>query len=392
MWFRGEVSIMIVTDYELFAVPPRWLFLKLETDDDVAGWGEPIVEGRTPTVRAAVKDIVENYVIGEDPTEVERLWYRMYRASHYRGGPILMSAIAGIDQALWDVRGKATGKPVYELLGGPVRDKVRVLQWISGDRSGEIAESAAEAVEQGYTAVELMMNVRPSRLNVSESVDRARERLEAVIEAVDDSTEVAVDFRGRVSRPVARRLLPMVEEYDLMFVEEPVLPEHNDTLHGFARTSSVGFATGQRLYSRWEFTELLGSSNVDIFQPSVSHAGGITEIVKIANMCEPFDISVIPKCPVGPIAFAVGFHLNMAIQNAGIQEQHDEIFTRGPSPVFSYLHDEDVFSYEDGYLSLPDDPGLGIDVNEEYVRQQAGDGAQWRNPLWHHEDGSIANW
>ncbi|WP_058365588.1 galactonate dehydratase, partial [Haloparvum sedimenti] len=382
---------MIVTDYELFAVPPRWLFLKLETDEGVVGWGEPIVEGRTPTIRAAVEDLVENHVIGEDPNEVERLWYRLHRASHYRGGPILMSAIAGIDQALWDIRGKAADKPVYELLGGPVRDRVRVLQWISGDRPDEIAESAVEAVDKGYTAVEMMMNVRPSRLEVSECVERARERLDAVVDAAGDSVEIAVDFRGRVSPPVARRLLPVIEDYDVMFIEEPVLPEHNDSLYDLSQTAQTSFATGQRLYSRWDFKELLESHNVDIFQPSVAHAGGITEIRKIANMCEPFDISLIPKCPVGPIAFAVGFHLNMAIQNAGIQEQHDEIFTRGPSPVFSYLSDQDAFTYEDGYLSLPDKPGLGIDVDEEYVREQARDDSQWRNPLWHHEDGSIAN-
>lgn len=383
---------MIVTDYELFAVPPRWLFLKLTTDDGVVGWGEPIVEGRTPTVKAAVEDLVESYVIGEPPCEVERLWYRMYRASHYRGGAVLMSAIAGIDHALWDIRGKAAGKPVYELLGGPVRDRVRVLQWISGDRPAEIAESATEAVDQGYSAVELMMNSRPSRLDVNDCVQRAERRIAAVMDAVGDSTEVAVDFRGRVSLPVARRLLAMLERYDLMFVEEPVLPEHNDRLQNLAQTTRLGFATGQRLYSRWDFKDVLRSGAVDIFQPSVAHAGGVTEIRKIASMCEPFDVSLIPKCPVGPIAFAVGIHLNMALQNAGVQEQHDEIFTRGPSPVFSYLEDPDVFTYDDGYLSLPETAGLGIDIDEEYVRKQASQNAQWRNPIWHHEDGSIANW
>ena len=383
---------MIVTDYELFAVPPRWLFLKLTTDEGVVGWGEPILEGRTPTVRAAVEDLIENYVIGESPREVERLWYRMYRASHYRGGPVLMSAIAGIDHALWDIRGKAAEKPVYELLSGPVRDRIRVLQWISGDQPEEIAESATKAVEQGYSAVAMMMNIRPSRLEVSECVRRAERRLNAVLDAVGDEVEIAVDFRGRVSLPAVRRLLAMLEEYDLMFVEEPVLPEHNDQLRNVAQTTQLSFATGQRLYSRWDFKAVLDSSNVDLFQPSVAHAGGITEIRKIATMCEPFDVSLIPKCPVGPIAFSVGAHLNMAIQNAGIQEQHDEIFTRGPSQVFSYLRDSDIFTYDDGYLSIPDAPGLGIDVDEDYVRKQANQNAQWRNPIWNHEDGSIANW
>jgi galactonate dehydratase len=301
-----------------------------------------------------------------------------------------MSAIAGVDQALWDVKGKTLGAPVYELLGGPARDRVRVYQWIGGDRPGDVGEAAREKVEAGFTA--LKMNATPElrRVDNPAAVDEAVERLAAVREAVGDEVDVGVDFHGRVSKPMAKRLVAALEPYEPFFVEEPVLPEHNDALPEIAAKTTTPIATGERMYSRWDFKEVFEDGSVDVVQPDLSHAGGITEVNKIASMAEAYDVAMAPHCPLGPVALAACVQVDAAAPNALIQEQSLDIHYNETSDVLDYLEDPSVFEYEDGYVDLPEGPGLGIDVDEDAVR--ASEEPDWHNPVWRHEDGSVAEW
>ncbi|WP_394739428.1 galactonate dehydratase [Natronococcus roseus] len=382
---------MRITDYELFEVPPRWLFLKVTTSDGTVGWGEPIVEGRAKTVKTAVKELLENYLLGEDPSAIEDHWQAMYRGGFYRGGPVLMSAIAGVDQALWDIKGKRFDAPVYELLGGKARDRVRVYQWIGGDRPQNVAGAAREKVEAGFSA--LKMNATPEirPIDNPRAVEDAVDRIAAVREAVGSEVDIGVDFHGRVSKPMVRRLARALEPYDPMFIEEPILPEHNDALADIRAATTIPIATGERMYSRWDFKEIFESNAVDVIQPDLSHAGGITEVKKIAAMAEAYDVSVAPHCPLGPIALASCIQVDACSPNALIQEQSLDIHYNEGGDVLDYLEDPSVFEYRDGYVSLPDGPGLGVEIDEDVVRERAGD-VDWHNPVWRHDDGSVAEW
>ena len=385
-------AVTRIEDYELYSGPPRWLFLRIETSDGLVGWGEPVVEGRAKTVRSAVEELFETYLLGEDPTRIEDHWQRMYRGGFYRGGPVLMSAIAGIDQALWDIKGKQLGIPVYELLGGPARDRVRVYQWVGGDRPADVAEGAAEKVDAGFTA--LKMNATPElrRVDTPAAVDEAAERLGAVREAVGDEVDIGVDFHGRVAKSMAKRLAAALEPHDPFFLEEPVVPENNDALPQIAQHTTTPIATGERMYSRWDFKEVFEQGVVDVIQPDLSHAGGITEVSKIAAMAEAYDVALAPHCPLGPIALASCIQVDANAPNALIQEQSLDIHYNETSDVLEYLADPSVFEYEDGSVPLPTGPGLGIAVDEDYVRQQAETEVDWHNPVWRHDDGSVAEW
>ena len=381
-----------IADYELFAVPPRWLFLRLETDDGLVGWGEPIVEGRAKTVRAAVEELVTTTLLGADPAHIEDHWQAMYRGGFYRGGPVLMSAIAGIDQALWDLKGKRFGAPIHELLGGRVRDRVRVYQWIGGDRPADVGEAAAEKVDAGFTALKMNATATLRRVDTPRSVGDARDRLAEVRDAVGDDVDVAVDFHGRASKSMAKRLASALEPYEPLFIEEPVLPEHNDALPEIAAHTTIPIATGERMYSRWDFKAVFEQGVVDVIQPDLSHAGGITEVRKIAAMAEAYDVALAPHCPLGPIALAACLQVDACTPNALLQEQSLEIHYNTDEDVLDYLADPDVFDYEDGYVAIPDAPGLGIELDEAYVRERADTGEDWHSPVWRHDDGSIAEW
>ena len=381
-----------ITDYELFEVPPRWLFLKVTTSDGTVGWGEPVVEGRAKTVRAAVEELMDEYLIGENPERIEDHWQVMYRGGFYRGGPILMSAIAGIDQALWDIKGKHFGAPVYDLLGGRARDRIRVYQWIGGDRPADVATQAREQVEAGFTALKMNGTPEIERIDSPKAVAAAAKRTRAVREAVGDEVDIGVDFHGRVSKPMAKRLVRALEPHEPFFIEEPVLSDHLDHLGEIAQHTTTSIATGERLYSRWDFKSLFEDGHVDLIQPDVSHAGGITEMKKIASIAEAYDVAMAPHCPLGPIALASCLQVDACSPNALIQEQSLDIHYNETSDVLDYLADPSVFEYEDGYVDIPSDPGLGIDIDEGVVRERAEQDVDWHNPVWRHDDGSVAEW
>lgn len=382
---------MKIKSYELFQVPPRWLFLKIETDEGLVGWGEPVIEGRAATVKTAVDELMEN-LIGKDPMNIEDHWNMMYRAGFYRGGPILMSAIAGIDQALWDIKGKFYNAPIHQLLGGKARDIMKVYSWIGGDRPAEVGLAAQKMAEQGFLAVKMNATEELQYVDSFDKIDQAVKRIAAVREAVGPNIGIGIDFHGRVHKPMAKILAKELEQYHPMFIEEPVLPENNEDLREIANHVSIPIATGERMFSKWQFKVLLKDGYADIIQPDLSHAGGITECKKIISMAEAFDVAAAPHCPLGPIALAACLQVDATCHNAFIQEQSLGIHYNQGSDLLDYLVDKTVFKYEDGYVKIPEKPGLGIEVDEEHVRKMAAVGHNWRNPIWRHRDGSIAEW
>lgn len=382
---------MKITQIELFTVPPRWLFLRISTDEGLVGWGEPVVEGHAATVAAAVREM-EPYLLGQNPDYIQDIWQMLYRARFYRGGPVMMSAIAGVDQALWDIKGKRHGVPVYNLLGGPVRDKIRVYSWIGGDRPAEVAAAALERKSAGFSAIKMNATEEMHYVETYDRVEMVLRRVQAVREAAGPEFGVAVDFHGRVAKPMAKVLARELEPYRLLFIEEPVLPENNEALRDIAQATSTPIATGERMYSRWDFKPLLQAGYADIIQPDLSHAGGITEVYKIAAMAEAYDVAVATHCPLGPIALAACLQIDGVARNAFIQEQSLGIHYNVGNDLLDYLVDPAVFAYEDGYVRLPDGPGLGVEVNEAVVRAAAERGHAWKNPVWRLDDGAVAEW
>lgn len=382
---------MKIKQIETFIVPPRWLFLKITTDDGLVGWGEPIVEGRAFTTEAAIHELSE-YIIGKDPMRIEDIWQVLYRGGFYRGGPIHMSAIAGIDQALWDIKGKYYNAPIYDLMGGACREKVRVYSWIGGDRPADILKQAIAAKDNGFTAIKMNATEELQIIDSHNKIDAVIERVAIIRENLGKDFGIGIDFHGRVHKPMAKILAKELELYNPMFIEEPVLPENNEALREVALHCNIPIATGERMFSRWDFKKLLQDGYVDIIQPDLSHAGGITECKKIITMAEAYDVAVAPHCPLGPIALASCLQVDASSYNVFIQEQSLGIHYNQGSDLLDYLVDKTVFEYKDGYVSNPTNPGLGIEINEEVIREKQKVGHNWKNPVWRHEDGTVAEW
>jgi galactonate dehydratase len=380
-----------ITGIETFLVAPRWLFLKVSTDEGVTGWGEPVVEGRAETVRAAVHELAD-LVIGRDPLRIEDHWQVLRRGGFYRGGPILSSALAGYDHALWDIAGKVRSAPVHELLGGPVRDRVRVYSWVGGDRPENIREAVTAQVDAGFTAVKMNVSGPMSVIASPAEADAALARAWEAREALGPDRDLAIDFHGRLSPPMAKRLVRMLEPVQPLFVEEPVLPEtQGGALAAVVAASTVPIAMGERLYSRWEFKPVL-DAGVAVVQPDPSHAGGISELRRIAALAEVYGASLAPHCPLGPISLAASLQVAFATPNFLIQEQSLRMHYNGGAELVNYLLDSSVFEFTDGYASRPTGPGLGIEIAEDAVRRAAETGHTWRNPVWRHYDGGFAEW
>jgi galactonate dehydratase len=379
-----------ITAVETFRVPPRWLFCKITTDEGLVGWGEPVVEGRAATVEAAVEELSE-YLLGRDALRIEDTWQVLTRGGFYRGGAVLASAVAGIDQALWDIAGKAYGVPVHALLGGPVREQVRIYGGIGGSSPAEVAEQARRQREHGLTAVKMTGSAALTPIDTPRQVDLVVERVAAVREAVGRDCDVAIDFHGRFSPAMARRVLPLLEPYLPFFVEEPLVPELSADLARLVASTPIPIATGERLYSRWDFRDVL-AGGIAVAQPDVSHAGGISETRRIAAMAEAYGVSIAPHCPLGPIALAASLQLDLATPNFLIQEQGLGLGEDLDSALLDYVVDRSVFRPEDGYIRRPTGPGLGIEVAEGEVRRLAAEPHRWRNPIWRHRDGSLAEW
>jgi galactonate dehydratase len=379
-----------ITALTTYPVAPRWVFLRVDTDEGITGWGEPVVEGRAETVRTAVAELGE-LLVGRDPLRIEDLWQQMTRGTFYRGGPVLSSAVAGVDQALWDIAGKAYGVPVHQLLGGAVRDRVRMYAWIGGDEPAHVADRAHEQVEAGFTAVKMNGSGAMAPIDTPAQTRTVVERLVAVREAIGPERDVVVDFHGRMSTAMSRRLLPMLEPLSPLFVEEPVLPEFTRDLRLLTSGTSVPLATGERLYSRWDFRDVL-PTGIAVAQPDVSHAGGISEVRRIAAMAEAYDVTMAPHCPLGPIALAASLQLAFSTPNFLIQEESVGIHYNAGNELLDYLLDASPLRFVDGYAALPTGPGLGVEVDEHAVRRAAETGHDWHNPIWRGADGSFREW
>ena len=381
---------MKISRIETFLVPPRWLFVRVETDTGIVGWGEPVVEGRSETVRTAVAQLSE-LLIGEDPLRIEDHWQVMTKGSFYRGGPILSSAVSGLDQALWDIAGKSLGVPVHQLLGGHVRDRIRMYGWVGGDEPSEVADAISAQLAVGLTAVKMNASGRMGAIASVAQIDGVVQRVAAARSVLGDNRDVAVDFHGRFTLADARRVAPLLEPLHPFFLEEPVVPENSHLIGRLVQSTSIPVATGERLYSRQEFLPVL-SAGIAIAQPDLSHAGGITEVRKIASLAEVFDVQLAPHCPLGPIALAACLQVGFATPNFLIQEQSIGIHYNRSAEVLDYVLDKTPLAFVDGCIERLTGPGLGIEVDEGAVRAADRQGHAWRSPVWRHPDGSFAEW
>ena len=382
---------MKITKLNTYLVRPRWCFLEVETDEGVTGWGEPVIEGKAATVAACVNEMAE-YIIGKDPTKIEDIWNMLYRAGFYRGGPIIMSAIAGIDQALWDIKGKIFGAPVHELIGGACRERIKVYSWVGGDRPADVAAAAKAKQDEGFTAIKMNATEELQMIDTYDKLDEVLERVASIREACGKKFGIAIDFHGRVHKPMAKVLAKKLEEFDPMFIEEPVLCEHMEEFKDIAAATSIPIATGERLFSKYDFKRLLEAGGVSIIQPDLSHAGGITEVRKIAAMAEAYDVALAPHCPLGPVALSACLQVDAVSYNAFIQEQSMGIHYNVGKSVLDYVKNAEDFKFTDGWVKFPSKPGLGVDVNKELIIEENKTPHSWKNPVWRHADGSIAEW
>jgi galactonate dehydratase len=365
-----------ITKIETFLVKPRWLFLKVHTNAGITGLGEPITEGRALTCQAAVKEI-EPYLVGKDPRPVVHHWQAIYRHAFYRGGPVLTSALSGIDQALWDIKGKALGVPIYELLGGPTRNRVRVYA------HARSPETIREALTQGFTAFKTgPAKRRPARyVETPAQVSYAAEKFKELREIVGEDCDIGVDFHGAISPATAKLLIKALEPYNPMFIEEPCQAQNHEVMAEIARGTHLPIATGERVFTKWGFRRVLEAGAATILQPDICHAGGITEVRLIAGMAEAYYAAVAPHNPLGPISLAAGVQIAASIPNFLIQEQVSlgEGYIKRP------------FTVKDGYLNLPTGPGLGIELDENALEDKLGH--DWRNPeTYDADDGSVVDW
>lgn len=382
---------MKITEVNTYFVRPRWGFVEIITDSGYTGWGEAVLEGHASAVLACVQEM-KDYLIGQDPAQIEGLWETLYRAGFYRGGGVLMSAISGIDQALWDIKGKFFGAPVYELMGGRCRDKMKVYSWIGGDRPSDVGIAAKQKKDEGFKAIKMNATEELQMIDSYDKIDAVLERVAAIRESCGKYFGIAIDFHGRVHKPMAKILAKKLEEFDPMFIEEPVLCENMEVFKEIAMCSNIPIATGERLFSKWDFKRLLKAGGIDIIQPDLSHAGGITEVKKIAAMAESYDVALAPHCPLGPIALAACLNVDATSYNAVIQEQSMGIHYNVGKSVLDYVNNKQDFDFVDGFVNLPKLPGLGVDVNKELVVEENINPHNWKNPIWHHEDGSVAEW
>ncbi|MBN1640316.1 MAG: galactonate dehydratase [Anaerolineae bacterium] len=365
-----------ITKLETFLVKPRWIFLKIHTDEGLVGLGEPILEGRALTCARAVDELAP-YLIGKDPRRVVHHWQAMYRHAFYRGGPLLTSALSGVEQALWDLAGKALGVPVYAMFGGPTRDRIRLY------KGGARPDTIRQWVDAGFTAFKTgVAGGRPARIVENMAfIDRAVQHFAALREAGGPEADIAIDFHGAISPQTAKLLIKALEPYQPLFIEEPCQCQNVDVMAEIARGTHLPIATGERIYTKWGFREILEKHAASILQPDLCHAGGIHETHIIAGMAEAYYAAIAPHNPLGPIALAACIQLDATIPNF-IAQEHT---TLGEG----YL--AQPFVVRDGYVDLPTGPGLGIELDEDALASKIDH--DWRNPeRYDADDNSVVDW
>jgi galactonate dehydratase len=352
------MKVREIRTYVTWGEPRNWVFVKVVTDKGLHGWGEATLEGKEETVRVCVHELGQA-LIGQDPLAVEHHWQALYRHGFWRGGVVLNSALAALDQALWDLRGKAWGVPVYQLLGGPTRHCVRLYTHVGIYDPGQTEEDARRDVVDGFTAVKTGAWATDAALPEAEAIAAFAERVERLRTAVGPRVDILIDSHGRSRPSTAVRLMEALQPYRLFWLEEPTPP---DDLEGLARVRAAGprmdIATGERLYSKWDYVPLLERRLVDVIQPDLCHAGGITECKKIAALAEAYYVQVAPHSPQGPVSTAAAAHLALAIPNFLILE-----FVR--SAPYRDRALREPWTVHEGHLAVPDRPGLGVELDEE---------------------------
>jgi galactonate dehydratase len=383
-----KITGLELIPYRLTARNIPWNLLKVYTDEGIVGYGEPVLEGRARTVATAVKELGD-YIIGKDPRDVERLWQDMYKGSFYRGGCILASAVSGVEQALWDISGKWYNVPAYKLMGGKVRDKIRMYAHVRGDTIEELVQSAKERMAQGFNAIKTGGTQEPLRIiDTPAQLLKLADRIGALREIVGPEIDIGIDLHGRFSPAMAKLYMKEVEQYRPMFYEEPVLPGNDDVMADLARSTHIPIATGERLYTRWEFRRIIETRAAAIIQPDVCHCGGILELKKIAAMSEVNFCGVAPHNPMGAIALAASFQTDASTINFCIQEH----ITLGEGTL------KTPFKLDaDGFVPVPEGPGLGIEVDEEGIEKlriaDDQDGMSVHLGLWRdRDDGAFGTW
>ena len=359
-----------------------YVYVKIETDQGVYGVGEAACSGKERALLGAIEEL-HRYLVGADPFEIERLWQHMYRHAFWRGGPVLCGALSGVEHALWDIKGKALGVPVYELLGGRYRQKVKVYTWIGGDAPERCAEQALALKERGFRALKFCPFEACGALFDVAHGKRVEARVRAVREAVGDDFALALDGHGRLNPVNAVEMARRIAPYGILFFEEPVLPEYPEALAEVRRVAGVPVATGERLFTRYPFRDLLTRQAVDVVQPDLCTVGGILEGHKIASMAEAFMVSIAPHNPLSPLSTVVALHLdtvapNFAVQEVVVAPDRAEILT-APAEVV-----------EDGYMRVPTGPGWGVELNEEFLRAHPIEDVSIF-PIEHAEDGSLVD-
>ena len=352
-----------------------YLFVRLHTDAGLTGVGEPSCCGKERAVVGAVQDL-EHIVLGRDPFEIELLLHDMYRTVIWRGGPVLSAAVSGIEHALWDIKGKALGVPVWQLLGGRVRDRVEAYAWIHGGEPAGCAEDALRRLEEGFGTVKFTP-FEPTGLGFDVAHGkRAEARVRAVREAVGDEVGIAIDAHGVLNPVNAIEMARRISPYGILFYEEPVNPESTGALADVRQRCGIPVATGERLFTRYAYRDLLVREAVDVIQADVGNAGGILEVYKIAAMAEAFFVNMAPHNPWSPLTTAISLHLDAVLTNFLIQE----IPTAGAPPGRARLLRQSIETPVDGFLDIPDGPGWGVDLDDEFIAASPWEPSTPRQP------------
>lgn len=376
---------------EYFRVLPRWLFVKVCDEEGDHGWGEATLEGHTQAVEGCL-DALRQRFVGYEADDIEHLWQTAYRLGFYRGGPVLMSALAGIDIALWDLKARRLHVPLYQLFGGKVRQRVKVYAWIGGDRPRDVEVAAKERHAQGFRAIKMNATEDVDWLDSPKVLEASVERLKTVKALGMDA---GLDFHGRIHKPMSKQLAKALEPHHPLFIEEPLLSEHPEGIKQLSHFTTIPIALGERLYSRWDVKRFLEDASVDVLQPDISHCGGISELRRIAAMAEAYDVAIAPHCPLGPIALAACMQFALSTSNFTIQEMSLGIhynIEAGDYDIKNYVKDKSVWNVKDGYVEALEGIGLGIEVDEDEVREVAKTAPPWALKGFTGPDGSIREW
>jgi galactonate dehydratase len=379
------MKITAIKPYSIHSPVTDWTYVKVETDEPgIFGWGECSLPGKPQGVVGAIRDM-EKLVLGMDPLNIALCWQRMYRHGYWRGGPIHTTSISGIDNALWDIRGKVEQKPVYQLLGGAVRQKVKLYANCGLSTSPEVfKERTLHALSMGYKMVKIYPLPAVAALEGPATIRQVVACCEAVRETLGESMDFALDFHGRCTAAIAVELEAALRHTRPLWIEEPVVPESPQALKKCAEQFKVPVAVGERLFTRWDFRAILENQWADIIEPDVSNAGGITEMVRIADMAELYGVAFNPHNPNGPLQSQTSLHLAFHCQAFSLlehrHENHD--FLRQFASAFPLVG-------ADGYASMPEGVGLGVEIDEEFLKKNPA--RNWI-PESFRADGSVHEW